>query len=74
VIVGAGICGISQLAQAIAWTISPGSQAAGTVVVAFNGLFTFFYVAWGKSIPATFHFHEHHNTVFLIAIDMRFLG
>ncbi|KAI3337506.1 MFS transporter [Xylariaceae sp. AK1471] len=45
-VVGASICGISQLAQAIVWTVSPGSVAAGTVVVAFNGLFVFFYVAY----------------------------
>ncbi|KAI1125005.1 MFS transporter [Nemania abortiva] len=45
-IVGASVCGLSQLAQAVVWTVSPGSVAAGQVVVAFNGLFTFFYVAY----------------------------
>ncbi|KAI1180022.1 MFS transporter [Nemania sp. FL0916] len=45
-IVGASICGLTQLAQAIAWTVSPGSEEAGRVVVAFIGLFTFFYVAY----------------------------
>lgn len=42
-------CGFSQLAQAIAWTVSPGSPQAGQVVVAFMALFTFFYVAYGRS-------------------------
>ncbi|KAI0455642.1 MFS transporter [Xylaria acuta] len=45
-IIGASVCGLAQLAQAIAWTISPGSAATGSVVVAFNGLFVFFYVAY----------------------------
>ncbi|KAI0200740.1 MFS transporter [Astrocystis sublimbata] len=45
-VIGAGACGLAQLAQAIAWTISPGSTVAGQVVVTFNGLFTFFYVAY----------------------------
>ncbi|RWA09994.1 hypothetical protein EKO27_g5114 [Xylaria grammica] len=45
-IVGASVCGLAQLAQAVAWTISPGSAEAGQVVVAFNGLFMFFYVAY----------------------------
>ncbi|GAW19266.1 hypothetical protein ANO14919_087520 [Xylariales sp. No.14919] len=45
-IIGASVCGLAQLAQAIAWTISPGSAEAGQVVVAFNGLFMFFYVAY----------------------------
>ncbi|KAJ2995963.1 hypothetical protein NUW58_g1127 [Xylaria curta] len=45
-IVGASMCGISQLAPAIAWTVSPGSAATGKVVVAFIGLFTFFYTGY----------------------------
>lgn len=47
-IVGASVCGLAQLGQAIAWTVSPGSAATGQVVVALMGLFTFFYVAYGK--------------------------
>lgn len=43
-------CGFSQLAQAIAWTVRPGSVEAGKVVVAFIALFTFFYVAYGKPL------------------------
>ncbi|KAI0878349.1 MFS transporter [Hypoxylon argillaceum] len=45
-IVGASVCGLAQLGQAIAWTVSPGSAATGQVVVALMGLFTFFYVAY----------------------------
>ncbi|KAI1281458.1 MFS transporter [Xylaria sp. FL0933] len=45
-IVGASVCGLSQLAQAVAWTVSPGSAASGIVVVVFNGVFVFFYVAY----------------------------
>lgn len=47
-LVGTFACGICQLAQAIAWSVSPGSTEAGNVVVAFIALFTFFYVAYGK--------------------------
>ncbi|KAI0866749.1 MFS transporter [Xylaria cubensis] len=46
-IIGPLVCGLAQLVQAIAWTISPGSAATGSVIVAFNGLFVFFYVAYG---------------------------
>ncbi|KAI1313585.1 MFS transporter [Xylaria venustula] len=46
VIIGASVCGLTQLAQAIAWTVSPGSTATGIVVVVFNGVFVFFYVAY----------------------------
>ncbi|KAI1426736.1 MFS transporter [Xylaria sp. FL1777] len=46
VIIGASVCGLTQLAQAIAWTVSPGSVATGIVVVVFNGVFVFFYVAY----------------------------
>ncbi|KAI8625282.1 MFS transporter [Xylariaceae sp. FL1651] len=45
-ITGISACGLAQLAQAIAWTVDPGSAATGRVVVAFIGLFTFFYVAY----------------------------
>ena len=40
-------CGLSQLAQAIAWSVNPNSTASGSVVVAFIAVFTFFYVAYG---------------------------
>ncbi|KAI0911494.1 MFS transporter [Ustulina deusta] len=46
IIIGASVCGLTQLAQAIAWTMSPGSAATGVVVVVFNGVFVFFYVAY----------------------------
>ncbi|KAI1111577.1 MFS transporter [Nemania sp. NC0429] len=46
VITGASMCGLAQLAQAISWTVSPGSAATGQVVVAFIGLFVFFYTAY----------------------------
>ncbi|KAI1084774.1 MFS transporter [Whalleya microplaca] len=45
-LVGVLACGLAQLAQAIAWSISPGSIEAGRVVIAFMALFTFFYVAY----------------------------
>lgn len=48
-LVGVTACGLSQLAQAIAWTVSPDSEQSGKVVVAFIALFTFFYVAYGES-------------------------
>jgi hypothetical protein len=47
-LVGVAACGLSQLAQAIAWSVSPNSEESGKVVVAFIALFTFFYVAYGK--------------------------
>ena len=47
-LVGVMACGLSQLAQAIAWSVSPNSEESGRVVVAFICLFTFFYVAYGK--------------------------
>ena len=48
-LVGTAACGLSQLAQAIAWSAAPNTVASGKVVVAFIALFTFFYVAYGKS-------------------------
>lgn len=50
-VTGPLVCGLAQLAQAIAWTISPGSAATGRVVVAFNALFVFFYVAYCEFYP-----------------------
>ena len=47
-LIGVTACGLSQLAQAIAWSVAPDTAAAGQVVVAFIALFTFFYVAYGK--------------------------
>lgn len=52
-LVGVSACGLSQLAQAIAWSVAPNSVASGKVVVAFIALFTFFYVAYGKPILST---------------------
>ena len=49
-LVGVLACGFSQLAQAIAWSVSPDSEESGRVVVAFIALFTFFYVAYGRSV------------------------
>ena len=48
-LVGVFACGLAQLAQAIAWSVAPESVEASKVVVAFIALFTFFYVAYGKS-------------------------
>lgn len=47
-LVGVMACGLSQLGNAIAWTVSPNSEAAASAVIAFISLFTFFYVAYGK--------------------------
>ena len=47
-LVGVLACGFSQLGNAIAWTISPNSEAAANAVTAFIAIFTFFYVAYGK--------------------------
>ncbi|KAJ3571511.1 hypothetical protein NPX13_g5348 [Xylaria arbuscula] len=46
-IIGVSICGLAQLAQAIAWTVSPGSVPTAIVVVVFNGVFVFVYVGYG---------------------------
>lgn len=40
---GATACGLSQLASAIAYTVSPGSTTTGDVLVAFTAVFMFFY-------------------------------
>ncbi|CAJ2511006.1 Uu.00g066310.m01.CDS01 [Anthostomella pinea] len=39
-------CAFAQLAPAIAWSVAPGSTAAGKVVVAFIAIFTFSYTAY----------------------------
>lgn len=49
VLCGVGACGLCQLAFAIVWTVAPGTVVAGKVVIAFISLFTFFYVAYGKT-------------------------
>ncbi|KAI1340586.1 MFS transporter [Xylariaceae sp. FL0016] len=46
ILVGVSACGLAQLAQAVAWSVKPGSEAAGQVVITFIALFTFFYVAY----------------------------
>lgn len=47
-VIGVSVCGLAQLAQAIAWTVSPGSTPTAIVVVIFNGVFVFVYVAYGE--------------------------
>lgn len=42
-IIGATVCGLCELATAIAWTIKPNSQTTGNVLVAFTAIFFFFY-------------------------------
>ena len=49
-LVGVTACGLTQLGNAITWTVAPNSPAAARAVVAFIALFTFFYVAYGKSL------------------------
>lgn len=48
-LIGVGACGLCQLSFAIAWTAAPATVDTAKVVVAFISLFTFFYVAYGKS-------------------------
>ena len=48
-LVGVLACGFTQLGNAIAWTVAPNSEAAANAVTAFIAIFTFFYVAYGKS-------------------------
>lgn len=55
VLVGVGACGMCQLAFAIAWTTAPETKVAGQVVTAFISLFTFFYVAYGKTVSYMIH-------------------
>ncbi len=52
---GVGACGLCQLAFAVAWTAAPGSAAAAKAVIAFISLFTFFYVAYGKTLAYTLY-------------------
>ncbi|KAI0017855.1 MFS transporter [Xylariomycetidae sp. FL0641] len=49
ILTGVAVCGLAQLAQAVAWTVRPGSAEAGQVVMAFIALFTFFYVAYSPT-------------------------
>jgi len=76
-LVGTMACGICQLAQAIAWSVNPGSVEAGNVVVAFIALFTFFYVAYAPY--AWLLGGEYPNTAirgyaFGLATALNFLG
>lgn len=48
-LVGVLACGICQLVPAITWSAKPATVEAGKVVVGFISLFTFFYVAYGRS-------------------------
>lgn len=49
VLAGVAACGLCQLSFAIAWTVAPGTVVAAKVTIAFISLFTFFYVAYGKT-------------------------
>ncbi|KAI2602113.1 general substrate transporter [Hypoxylon sp. NC1633] len=46
ILLGVAACGLCQLAFAVAWTVAPGTAAAGKVIVGFSSLFSFFYVAY----------------------------
>jgi Sugar (and other) transporter len=46
--IGAGGCGCCMLAIAVAYTVSPGSQAAGRALVGFALMFNFFYNGCGN--------------------------
>lgn len=47
--IGVGVCGLTQLGFAVAWTVAPGTETAGKVVIGLIAIFTFFYTAFGKS-------------------------
>ena len=51
--VGVAAVGLAQLCPAIAWTVSPGSETTGKVVVAFIALFVFFYTAYGELLRSS---------------------
>jgi hypothetical protein len=40
---GATVCGLAQLASAVAYTVKPGEVSAGKALVAFTAVFYFFY-------------------------------
>ncbi|KAI2468531.1 general substrate transporter [Annulohypoxylon bovei var. microspora] len=76
-LIGVGACGLCQLAFAIAWTVAPGTEAAAKVIVAFNALFTFFYVAYapyawllGGELPSN-HLRAH---TYGLSTVLNFLG
>ncbi|KAI1092260.1 general substrate transporter [Rostrohypoxylon terebratum] len=76
-LVGVGACGLCQLAFAISWTVAPGTEIAAKLVVAFNALFTFFYVAYapyawllGGELPSN-HLRAH---TYGVGTALNFLG
>ncbi|KAI1453823.1 general substrate transporter [Annulohypoxylon moriforme] len=76
-LVGVSACGFCQLAFAIAWTVAPGTEVAAKLVVSFNALFTFFYVAYapyawllGSELPSN-HLRAH---TYGIGTALNFLG
>lgn len=50
--IGVAVCGLTQLGFAVAWTVTPGTETAGKVVVGLIAVFTFFYTAFGRFILA----------------------
>jgi len=48
--IGVAVCGLTQLGFAVAWTVTPGTETAGKVVVGLIAVFTFFYTAFGMPI------------------------
>lgn len=50
---GVGACGCCQLAFVVAWTVAPETEAAAKSVIALMALFTFSYVAYGKTLALT---------------------
>ncbi|KAI1137610.1 general substrate transporter [Hypoxylon sp. FL0543] len=74
---GVGACGLCQLAFAVAWTAAPGTAVAAKVVIAFDALFTFFYVAYapyawmlGGELPSN-HLRAH---TYGVSTALNFLG
>ncbi|KAI1103859.1 general substrate transporter [Jackrogersella minutella] len=76
-LIGVGACGLCQLAFGVVWSSAPGTEVAAQVVVAFNALFTFFYVAYapyawllGGELPSN-HFRAH---TYGVSTALNFLG
>ncbi|KAF2092643.1 MFS transporter [Rhizodiscina lignyota] len=76
-LVGVLACGICQLVPAITWSVSPNTDVAGRVVVAFITLFTFSYVAYAPYawlLGGEYPNNQFRAYVFGLATAMNFLG
>ncbi|KAK4955105.1 hypothetical protein LTR10_007299 [Elasticomyces elasticus] len=76
-LVGVSAVGLAQLCPAIAWSIDPGSETTGKVVVAFIALFVFFYTAYAPSawlLGGEYPNNQMRAYSFGIATALNFLG